>query len=380
METSSRFGLSRDYILPRIVFLPYIVSVVVLSLLNIFTFKKFSRNRSRKTVLCLESGIKGWELIEYKEILGSAIDYLGEDAVCKVAIDRNKPYLPQVWHVIRTNRPTHYVYDSRTGDQNWFAGLFQSFGVAIAFQLNGVVPICTLTDLPVRAWRAQTAVVSAKRGVVVSLMSPRDIGPIFPHKRIIGPITMPFSKSSMKMLARLDKEYSDKFFKKSLIFTGSLYEPRTTLLEQIRNGLEEKNIVLEMKGRELGSQKFSDEDYWRRLASASMVITTANQIQTSYTDWAWLPHLIYRYLEVPLAGSILVAQDVPSLGRYFVPGVHFLAYNTPEEAVDKIAYYWNRPEELKEIAENGSERARSIVECNFYWLCVDAALRHDSMI
>jgi len=52
---------------------------------------------------------------------------------------------------------------------------------------HGVVPILFLTDLAVRSWRTQAAVVSACRGVVICFMSPRCVGPIFPHRRLLGP-------------------------------------------------------------------------------------------------------------------------------------------------------------------------------------------------
>lgn len=361
-------------------FIPYLIARVVLGFLNLF--RSFGNSLPRKDfpVLCLESGIKGWELIEYKELLASAKEYVGNESVRKIAIDRSQAYVAQVRRAISENQPTHYVYDSRTGSESAWTGLWQSFQLAVLFQMNDVVPICVLTDLPVRAWRTQTAVVSARRGVVVSLMSPRDVTNLYPHRRIIGPTVMPFSRATMKMLKTLDAEFQDRFLHKSLIFTGSLYEPRTTLLECVRAGLGKRGIVLEMKGRELGSRKFSDEDYWGRLASAAMVITTADQIHAAHTDWTGLPHLIYRYLEVPLAGSVLVAQEVPALGRYLQADVHYLSYRTADEAIEKITHYWSRPDELRRIAQAGAERARAIVEAGLYWVAIDTALGQDAML
>lgn len=380
MATIRISRLYQDYFLPRYVFMPFLISRLVLEIINLFTFQKFLKSRRTQSILCLEAGIKGWDLIEYKEILASAQEFLGADSVRKIEIDRSKSYVQQVHAAIRIHTPTHYVYDSRTGSENWLEGLWQAFQIAIIFQWHGVVPICALTDLPIRAWRTQTAVVSAKRGVVVSLMSPRDIMPIFPHQRIIGPIPMAFSSATLEKLVAMDDELQNKFSEKSLVFTGSLYEPRTSLLKSVQEGLKEKQISLEMKGRNIGSTRFDDEDYWRRLASATMVITTANLYEQPGVDWPWVCHMIYRYLEVPAVGSVLVAQEVPSLRRYLLPDVHYIAYATPEEAITKIAYYWEHPDELQKIATAGKEKMRAIIRTNTYWLCIDTALQRYSLL
>jgi len=370
----------RNIILPRVVFIPFLIARIIIELLNLFTYNKFIEKNIKPTKLCLESGIKGWNLIEYKELFSSAIEYLGEENILKISISKELSYYEQVSFAVKKYKPTHYLYDSRTGDQHWFYGLIQAFRLSILFQLYGVVPICTLTDLPVRRWRTQTAVVSAKRGVVVSLMSPKNIFTIFPHSRIIGPLTMPFSIKTVKYLDTLITDTCNNIRDKSIIFTGSLYEPRTTILNTIQEGLRTRGIELELKGRSLGTKKFSDEDYWVGLVNATMVITTANQISSAQTDWAWISHLIYRYLEVPIAGSVLVAQEVPSLRRYFVPGVHYIAYKNTEDAIKKIEYYWHNPQELSQIASQGREKAKSLVFSNLYWICVDIGLRNNSLL
>lgn len=369
----------RNIILPRLNYIPFLISRVLLEGLNLFTFFRFKQNSKRQSVLCLESGIKGWELIEYKELIWSATEFLGESGIRKIEIDKTKKYIQQVKGAIKNNKPTHYIYDARTGDQHWFKGLIQSFRIAMIYQVNGIVPICILTDLPVRTWRTQCGVVSAKRGVVASLMSPKDIHPIFPHSRITGPLNMPFSKKSGNMLNDLisKKEIGAK---PNIVFTGSLYEPRTTILNNINEGLKKRGLEIEMKGRNLGTTKFADEDYWLKLVNASMVITTSNQINSKDTDWTHLPHLIYRYIEVPAAGSLLIAPTVPSIERYFRPGEHFISFEYTEEAVDKIEYYLNNENERNVIAANGYAKAHSIINSNLYWISIDLALGKYSML
>jgi hypothetical protein len=369
----------RNIILPRVNYIPYLLSRLILEILNLFTFSKFNISRKQKTILCIESGIKGWDLLEYKELLQSATEFLSEENVVKIEIDKSKSYLQQVKNAIRKNNPTHYIYDSRTGSQNLIKGLIQAFRIGILYQINGIIPICILTDLPVRTWRTQCGVVSAKRGIVISLMSPKDIHSIFPHKRIIGPMTMPFSKKTGAMLKNiLNNKSINK--KANIIFTGSLYEPRTTILNSINEGLMKRGFEIEMKGRNLGTTKFADEDYWTRLVNASIIITTSNQISTKDSDYTHLPHLIYRYLEVPASGSLLIAPRVPSIERFFKQDEHFVSFETIEEAIDKIEFYLTHEKERVDLSKNGYEKAHSLIDSNLYWIIVDTALGKYSLL
>lgn len=369
----------RKIILPRINYFPFLISRIILEILNSATFFKFKHFKKQKSIICIEAGMKGWELIDYKELILSAIDYIGEDSVIKIEIDKSKNYIDQVKKAIKINRPTHYVYDARTGDQNWIKGLIESFRIAIIYQINGIIPICILTDLPVRTWRTQCGVVSAKNGVVVSLMSPKDISPIFPHNRIIGPLTMPFSTKTFKMLKTLIESKNPKSTA-NIVFTGSLYEPRTSILNAINDGLSKKGLKIDIKARDLGAKRFSDEQYWSNLVNASIVITTSSQISSNQTDWAHLPHLIYRYIEVPASGSLLIAPVVPSIERYFKEDEHFISYNSVEEAVNKIEFYLNNNKEREIIAKRGYLKAQSLIYSNVFWMNIDIALGKHSIL
>ena len=369
----------RNTILPRLNYIPFFFTRVLLELINVFTFHNFRKYSNRNSLLCIESGVRGWELIEYKELYNSAIEFLGNDAVEKVEIITSQDYISQVKNAIKLHKPTHYFYDARTGSQNMFRGLMQSIRIAIIFQINGIIPICLLTDCPMRTWRSQCGIVSAKRGLVLTLMSPKDIHSIFPHNRIIGPMTMPFSNKTSIMLDSLVSNKNVNI-KPSVIFTGSLYEPRTSILEAIKHGLEKYDLELEIKGRILGEKKASDEDYWLRLVNATVVITTSNQISSKDTDFAFFPHLIYRYIEVPASGSLLIAQTVPSIERYFKPNEHFVSFDTPEDAVNKISYYMKNTEERDIIAKKGFIKAQSIIKSNLYWVSIELSLGKYSIL
>ncbi len=369
----------KNSIIPRLIFIPYFCVRVCIEIINIVSFFKFIKKNKSETLLCIESGEKGWELIECKEIYLSALEYIGSSKVKKISITKNVSYINQVYYNLNKYKPTHYLYDSRTGSQKNISGFIQSVIISFLFQINGVVPICTLTDLPMRNWRLQTAIVTCKRGIVISLMSPKDISSIYPHSRVIGPLTMPFSNQTLSQIELLNK--SNRNNKKDrVVFVGSLYYPRTNILNQIKIGLKKNNINFFIKGRELGSSKAIDDIYWLGLINAEMIVTTANQVTTNLTDWSHLNHLIYRYIEVPICGSVLVAQKVPGLEKYFQEDVHYISYNTPEEAIKKISYFINNKNELDEIRYRGKNKAISIVKSNLYWNTVDSNLRKYSLI
>jgi len=369
-----------DWLIPRRVFLPYWISWSVLLLVGVVRyFAKGPAKADTPRVLCIEAGIKGWEIIEYKELYASACDYLGSEKVHQVIITPGDSYLKQLELSIEQLFPTHYLYSPRTGSQNWVVGLYQSFRIAIVLHWRGITPIAFLTDLPVRSWRAQCAVITARSGIVISLMAPRAVHSIFPHKRLIGPSLMPFSEITMHSLNEVSAN-RNQGGQPTAVFAGSLYEPRISLLKEISEGLQERGLELEMKGRSLETKRTPDSEYWQTLINASIVITTADQMEESCRDWTWLPHFIFRYTEVLVCGRLLVAPDIPALRRYYTPGVHFVAFSSSSEAVEAIAYYLNNEAELEKIAAQGKAKAQALVASHTFWTCVDTGLGRKSLI
>ena len=372
----------RQTILPRLCFFPYFAAKYVLSVIAWIRWLAGARwTPVADTHLCIEAGVRGWESIEFKELYRSSCEYLSPQYVHRLVVQSDQSYLKQIANLLQSKPITHYLYDPRTHNSNlllWGA-LWQSLRVAILLAKHGIVPIILLTDLSVRAWRAQAAIVSARKGVVVCFMAPKCVGPIFPHRRLLGPCLMPFSVQTMQMLTGLIKDRK-KIIPPIALFSGSLYEPRTTKLEQIRTGLAARGFIFDVKGRPMGSARVSDEEYWSRLCYADIIVTTADQAIQNGTDWTHIPHLIYRYLEVLASGALLVAQDVPSVRRYFTPGVHFVSFDSPIDAVEVISYYMQNEFERRLIAEQGHKRATALITMRIFWLSVDAMLGRESLI
>jgi hypothetical protein len=358
--------------LPRIVFLTFYLTKIWLLVLRML--RKFQLRRSispTRTLICIEAGIKGWESIEFKELYQSACEYLGSDNIIKAVIRNDESYLDQVESLLSKNPITHYVYDPRTGSQNWLLGLWQALKIASCLHWHGVVPIVLLSDLSVRTWRSQSAMVTADRGVVITFMSPREVQPIFPHQRLVGPCLMPLSEKTFRSFAMLKEE---KAVEQKAVFVGSLYEPRRTILNQIKAGLEQRDLVLEIKGRELGTARIPDQEYWGRLINAPIVITTASQLEQNGSDWTWIPHLLYRYIEAIASGSLLVAPEVSGIRRFFEPGKHFVSFDSVDKAVDVITYYLAHPDEREAIARQGQKQAEYLISSKAFWMGVDIAL------
>ena len=96
-------------------------------------------------------------------------------------------------------------------------------------------------------------------------------------------------------------------------------------------------------------------------------------IQTG-ADWTHLPHFIYRYIEVLAAGSLLIAEEIPGISRYFNPDEHFVTFESPLEASKKISFYLNNDNERRLIAIRGKQRANEIINSQTYWQIIDSSL------
>jgi len=366
--------LYKTHVRPRFLFLFFFLAwILLLPLCFKFVHRKL------RTKLCIEAGTKGWESIEYKELYQSAIEFLNPDDVVRVVVDNNKNYLQQLYKTIRKNKPTHYLYDPRSGAQSFFSALFQSLAVAYLFRINRITPIVFLTDFADRIWRAQSAIVTAHEGLVVTFISVKETASIFPHGRIVGPSLMPFSQATLKMLYELRQHFFNKNLH-TVTFVGSLYEPRITKLKNIDKGLKQLGFNLDIKGRLPGMQRIPDQLYWETLVSSAIGLTTADQFETDRSDWTWIPHMVYRYLEVTAAGSLLIAPYVPGLDRYFSSGVHFAKFETVDEAIDFICYYLEHPSERENIAKEGFERASALIEARVFWTSINAGLGKNALL
>jgi spore maturation protein CgeB len=63
--------------------------------------------------------------------------------------------------------------------------------------------------------------------------------------------------------------------------------------------------------------------------------------------------------------------------RWFLPGKHFVAYRTPDEAAALADFYLQNEPERLHIAHSGHLRVRELIETKEFWRSIDRAL-HES--
>lgn len=370
-------ALYRDILRPRTVFIAYWLAWI--AFLPLSLWRSLRRKRSPfRTVLCIEAGVRGWQSIEFKELHAAAREYLGDDAVRKVEIAADRPYLQQVRRAMDAHRPTHYVYDPRSGSQKHAAALWQAIRIGYELHIRGIVPIVLLTDMSLRYHRAQSAIVTARRGVVISFMSARLARAMFPHRRLVAPSLMPLSVATLDSVLRLPRAQRTGRRPKAL-FVGSLWESRQAMLNEIAALLRRSGFELEIRGRKVGDPRLTDEEYWLALTTADVIVTTAEQGATPTSDRAWIMQLTYRYLEALAAGTLLVAQDVPGVRRFFQPGDHYASYDSPASAARQIEHYLTEESERMRVAEQGRERAAALVRARTFWTNIDVTLGPDGL-
>lgn len=372
----------KSALLTRLPWVSFIAAYLLIKLLGLFPgfYRRPAGLIDQRSCLAIEAGKQGWNAIEFKELYRSASEYFGPDGVRRVVIDKSISYVPQVEEVLQNQQLTHYLYDPRTGKQDYWGAFAESLRIAILMARYRVIPVVYLTDLSVRIWRCQSSAVSAVSGVVVTFMMPKRVQPIFPHRRLVGPSLMPFSIETLDSLQRLRSELAAKnSIQRVVRFTGSLYEPRTTFLRHFKNDLEGTGHIVEVLGRELGSARVTDDEYWKRLGSAAIIITTSDQAQQPGTDWVWIPHLVFRYLEVLASGSLLLASPVPGILRYFEPDKHFVGYVSLGDAAQKARYYLDHPEAAEIIRMAGHKKAVHLIRMHSFWVQIDTALGAESL-
>lgn len=338
-------------------------------------FSKENRVKSgSQSRLGLEAGISGWEIREYQELFKSAVEYYGEETVARLFVDHSKEYLEQVTRFVKSESITHYGFSSRTCQEKGALRLFKILYLGVFFYLRGITPIVFLADFHNRRFRIEAIIISAFGGLVVTMVSSRTVKSLFPHRRIIGPHIMPFSRASAEEIGTIASDYSTPS-QYDVVFSGSLYEPRKTTLKSIQERLETRNISFEILTRLPGGVRVPEEEYWKRMLASRMVITTADQTFVERGgDFLEIPHMVYRYLEVLLTGRLLVAPCFPGVEQYFVPDEEFLSFSSCEDAADKIEAVLGSSERLKSIQDAGNRKATELVASNAFWYGIESGL------
>ena len=81
-------------------------------------FRFYPRNRIWPTLLVVESGVDGWDLIEYQEMYASAAEYLGDAKVLKLSVSKQGKYLKEVSEFIMYVIISRAICHSKLGRRN----------------------------------------------------------------------------------------------------------------------------------------------------------------------------------------------------------------------------------------------------------------------
>lgn len=322
-------------------------------------------------LMAIESGIIGWTHVYFEELLGSAQEVYGSEHVFQQVIDRDRPYLPQMRANMRRDLPTHVVLDVRTPGQTWRASWSQALATSWFLTRHRIVPIVVLTDAFYRRQRWHAAVLTAFSGVVVTFANVGILRPIFPHTRIIGPLPMPISAARLDWLER-ERAARVVDGEPRVQFIGSIYPPRDRFLLEVESRLSDLGIRLNVNRDKAGT---SNEQYWRTLVEADIVLTTTLQgSPTSFMDWIWVQQAVFRFAEATAAGAALVSAPVDGGFPYFVKDRDYVEFVGVHEAVDRVNDLYTSSEKRHAIAEHGHRTSVEQIRSCAFWRAVDEAL------
>lgn len=372
---SPRHRLWRDVTLPRLVIPLFWLYWLLLLPAWVLGLPARRRNRNRPRLVAIESGIIGWTQVFFEELGASADEYFGPDRVVRHVIDRDRSYLPQQRANLARDLPSHLVIDVRTSGQGWRRSLAEALATGWSVNRRGITPVVILTDAFYRRQRWHAATLTAFRGVVVTYASAEIVRPIFPHSRLIGPMIMPVSRARLDWLeayaAGLDKRGD------VVQFIGHVYSPRKEFLDLVAQRLAPSGVTLRVNGDKWGT---SNDDYWRTLADADVIVTTTLQgPDRPFMDWIWVQQAVFRFIETMAAGGALVASEVPGITRFFAPGQDFLQFVSVDEAVAEIDRLVHDQQFRRATTEAGHDKAVALIRSDAFWTIIDAGLGRNAV-
>ena len=358
--------LYRDVLLPRTI-LP-LAWIAAVGLAPAFLTGRTARRRNskRSPTVVIESGRVGWTQVFFEELEGSAVDYFGKQAVHRAVIDRDKPYWPQFREWVDRLAPTHVVLDVRTPPQSWMGSLIEAFRVSWLVHRRGIYPIVIMTDAFYRRQRWHAAVLSAWQGTVVTFAARKIVRPLFPHSRVRGALIMPISQGRIEQLAaKRTADNARTGAQCEIAFVGNIYPPRSTFLEALAEELDMQGLKLTVHG-DKGNR--SNEEYWRVLADADIIVTTTMQgPDRNYIDWNWIRQAVHRYSETFAAGTAVVGAPVDGGFPPFVPGKDYLEFGSVRDAARAIRQLADDPGERSRIAGSGGQTYRQEIDSGSFW-------------
>jgi hypothetical protein len=301
------------------------------------------------------------------ELFESAKEALGDDRVHQILIPSDEP--AGTWHdrVITAARQlgvTHIFgrtdHEPNGLDHLWSWDVFVKRlkrewpGVFLALSYDSAYPYVSMhLDRLTRLHNKTMPVVLD-----------RPISPVIrPHRPAAGPLFLPFSTASMRVLDAAIADVQPEF---DLTFIGNVsgYPYRSELLAELEAaGL---NVVVNPQSGGTDNRP-GFESYARALKTSRVTLNF------SRCNGVPITQLKTRLLEGSLFGAV-VASDSPLYAQdYFADGKEFISYSSPQDLKAKLTDLLTDDTALADMRANARAKAESLRVTNL-WSKVDAAL------
>jgi spore maturation protein CgeB len=170
-----------------------------------------------------------------------------------------------------------------------------------------------------------------------------------------------------------------KFYKENILTL--VWEANSRLRERTLKPLAKKSLRIygnedwsrRLKGQPLGKcytgSPVRHEDL-PKLYRNSRININIHHLQSSTS-------LNLRVFDVPAAGGFLISDAMPGIEEFFEPDREIVLYRSPEELAEKTAFYLERPEERRAIAERARQRVLKEHTFAHRWQRLQEVLRRE---
>ena len=313
-----------------------------------------SKTKTRDCIL-IESGPNGWGLIEYEELLQSALEISDNTKVKKITF---KSTWARLINILKTNthhRNVYFLYSPRSqGDYktlNAQISLWLLLLLASLKSIRVVFMMCGANDV---AFRKLARMTSKFNHTVISVLPPSIINK-YDHKiRAKGPYLLPISKKTRSYLDNMNKS---QFFSNALtpkvLLSGNSYGKRKQFFDSIIPFLDNAGLHYQLSHRSETRLRNSSLEYWNEFLNSKYVVSTSfmdgSDVDMISQHIANYKHLVYRFSEVFCCRRLLLIQEPEECESIFMPNVHYIAVNDPRELVDRILFFEANPNEYDRI-------------------------------
>ena len=341
---------------------------------NLTFIKPLKRN------IVIEGGVRAWNSNYFIELENSLFEFIEPDTeITKLIIPRRKFYVLYIYKCLRNRNITHYVHDPRTGSQNSFIAVLESFILTFLFAYYRITLISILTDCSIRQWRFQSSIVTINTGVIVTLLEIKYFGKLLKNYRIIGSSLMPLSISTFETIDQIDKKYSNANTEvnHNLYFLGSMYGYRKHFFKEVNllSNLSEKIPFIEYEAKSDGDYL----EYWEKLIKKGNIITTCAQVKSARYkfDLPDLPQIVFRITEVLASGSLLFCFPVPGLQKYFKEGEDYIPILENSHYLHSLqSKFTDITKNRLSISTNAKNIMKNYVYSQTFWRNIDDNLQN----